>query len=413
MRRVFSVKRIVSLPIWIIAAVIVFDVVSPCQGHSTVVKSPVCHDRFENIVVPNACLGQFRHGTQVFKDAAGNLSVTKSPNAELLTHPGIDLVASKGSPIYAFADGVVEDVVNVTSDRRWGEPQKRGLGYAVLIHHSQKQHGNETYSIYLHMNQPPSVSLGQKVSSGKTLLGYIGETGAAWGYHTHFEIRHFGSFVLSDSSWNSPPNIYGKNDQRSSAVFLREWENPEPLLLNQQPASPSARRSGQEPSVEVTATGVYKVHFNEAQSATIKAFLGAHPGFQLANCESLGMTDSACRDLNKEWERIAHDAATKIQAPFVTWGDFNHDGSLDLALPFFGRNSVNNYGWRDWLIVVLQGSPDGHLTPIIAARDQWGVCFDGMLYHPVRKQIEYWCGSGGGSIRWNGSHYVMKRLIGD
>lgn len=225
---------ILTQQFWMVAICVLVVLDCEAQEHPGVLKSPACQAVFSNIVVPNACLGRFRHGTQVFKDASGNLSVTESPQAERLTHPGVDLVAPPGSPIYAFADGIVEDLINSTSDSRWGEPQKKGLGYAVLIQHSQQQHGKETYSIYLHMNQPPSVTLGQRVSSGRTVLGYVGETGAAWGNHTHFEIRHFGSFVLTDASWSSPPNIYGKDDKRESDVFRREWEDPRALFLSQQ-----------------------------------------------------------------------------------------------------------------------------------------------------------------------------------
>lgn len=82
-------------------------------------------------------------------------------------------------------------------------------------------------------------------------------------------------------------------------------------------------------------------------------------------------------------------------------------------MPFFGRKDVNSYHWRQWLLVVFQGTSDGRVVPVIAAKDEWGACFDGMLYQPVRRQIEYWCGSGGGSFRWNGSRYVAKRLVGD
>jgi murein DD-endopeptidase MepM/ murein hydrolase activator NlpD len=190
-------------------------------------------------------MGQFRHGTPVFKDAAGNLSVPTASQPVTLTHPGVDLVAPCGvSPIYPVSDGTVEKVINSPSDPSWGVPGKKGLGYAVLVHHSQNTAGKQTYSLYLHMNKPPEVTPGQMVSGGKTRLGFVGETGAAWGCHTHFEIRHFSSFVLSDARWSSPSNIYGTGDKRGSPVFLDNWENPELLLGNNAaPLRSSTRRS--------------------------------------------------------------------------------------------------------------------------------------------------------------------------
>jgi len=201
-----------------------------CQSKSPVSSPPAtagCPGGFSNPVVPNGCPGQFRHGTPVFKDAAGNLSVATASHPVTLTHPGVDLVAPcEVSPIYPVSDGTVEKVINSPSDPSWGVPGKKGLGYAVLVHHSRNTGGKQTYSLYLHMNKPPEVTAGQRVSGGKTRLGFVGETGAAWGCHTHFEIRHFSSFVLSDARWSSPPNIYGAGDKRATPVLLENWENP-------------------------------------------------------------------------------------------------------------------------------------------------------------------------------------------
>lgn len=205
-----------------------------CQSKGPVPTPPAtagCPAGFSNPVVPNGCPGQFRHGTPVFKDAAGNLSVATGSQTVTLTHPGVDLVAPCGvSPIYPVSDGTVEKVINSPSDPSWGIPGKKGLGYAVLVQHSQNTGAKQTYSLYLHMDKPPEVTAGQTVSGGKTRLGFVGETGAAWGCHTHFEIRHFSSFVLSDARWSSPPNIYGAGDKRDAPVFLENWEDPGLLL---------------------------------------------------------------------------------------------------------------------------------------------------------------------------------------
>lgn len=208
-----------------------------CQSKNTipVVSAPAgCPAGFKNPVVPNGCLGQFRHGTPIFRDAAGDLIVATGLQPVDLTHPGVDLVAPCGaaSPIYPVSDGTVEKVINSPSDPSWGVPGKKGLGYAVLVHHSQDTGGKQTYSLYLHMNKPPVVTPGQMVSGGKTRLGLVGETGAAWGCHTHFEIRHFSSFILNDARWSSPPNIYGTGEKRDAPVFLDNWEDPGVFLSN-------------------------------------------------------------------------------------------------------------------------------------------------------------------------------------
>jgi hypothetical protein len=169
----------------------------------------------------------------------------------------------------------------------------------------------------------------------------------------------------------------------------------------------------QPPGVEVLPGGEHVVHLTQAQEGAISAFVRAHPGFQPANCKTLGRTEAACAEMDKDWLSIVQSKKAEVQTPFALWGDFNHDGILDFVIPFFGSNSVNSWGWRQWFLVVFQGTRDGHFTPVIAVRDRFALCFEGMLYDPVRKRVEYWCPAGGGSFRWTGSRYVMKRIMGD
>jgi hypothetical protein len=170
---------------------------------------------------------------------------------------------------------------------------------------------------------------------------------------------------------------------------------------------------GSPPTVLTSSQGQHSLQLTSAQQDAVTFFLQAHPELQLANCQALGLADTACANAYAEWEGLVRTANATLQFPFAAWGDFNRDGLLDIALPLFSRSPVNNNNWRNWSFVVFQGSSDGHFNPVIAAKDQWGLCFDGMLYHPVRQQIEYWCGSGGGSFRWTGTSYKAKRLMGD
>jgi hypothetical protein len=169
----------------------------------------------------------------------------------------------------------------------------------------------------------------------------------------------------------------------------------------------------QPPTVVASGDGQQSLHLTQNQQSAVALFLNAHPDMQTTDCQTLEHTAEACAKAYNDWKALALDAKADLQYPYAAWGDFNNDGLLDFAVPFFGRTSVNNWGWRRWILVVFQGTADGHFIPVIASEDQWGVCFDGMLYHPVRKQVEYWCGSGGGSFRWDGSRYVAKRMVGD
>lgn len=91
-------------------------------------------------------------------------------------HPGLDMAAPTGTPIYAASDGTVETA------GIYG-----GYGYCVIINH-----GGGLKTIYGHQNYMGSngivVRKGQKVVKGQ-LIGHVGSTGFSTGPHLHFEIQ--------------------------------------------------------------------------------------------------------------------------------------------------------------------------------------------------------------------------------
>ena len=92
-------------------------------------------------------------------------------------HYGIDLAASKGTPIVASRSGVVEFAKYSSS-----------AGYYVKIDH---QDGFDT--VYMHMTHY-IVKKGDKVSAGQ-VIGYVGSTGTSTGNHLHFGVMYKGSYV--------------------------------------------------------------------------------------------------------------------------------------------------------------------------------------------------------------------------
>jgi murein DD-endopeptidase MepM/ murein hydrolase activator NlpD len=86
-------------------------------------------------------------------------------------HYGIDIVAERGTPIYAAGSGVV-----TKSD------VEGGYGLVVEI-----SHGNGVSSRYCH-NLRNVVAVGDKVRRGD-LIAYMGNTGQTTGTHLHFEIQ--------------------------------------------------------------------------------------------------------------------------------------------------------------------------------------------------------------------------------
>lgn len=92
-------------------------------------------------------------------------------------HQGVDLAAPKGTPVYASRSGVVTAATYGNS-----------AGYYVTINH-----GDGFSSIYMHMEYS-SVSVGTRVSAGQ-VIGAVGKTGVASGYHLHFGIAYNGVYV--------------------------------------------------------------------------------------------------------------------------------------------------------------------------------------------------------------------------
>lgn len=88
------------------------------------------------------------------------------------SHKGIDIGASSGAAIVAVLDGTV-----VTS----GYNSARG-NYIMI------DHGGGIISLYQHgKDGTKTVSVGQKVTKGQTIMG-VGKTGIASGNHLHFEV---------------------------------------------------------------------------------------------------------------------------------------------------------------------------------------------------------------------------------
>jgi murein DD-endopeptidase MepM/ murein hydrolase activator NlpD len=94
-------------------------------------------------------------------------------NYNALWHPGLDLSAWYGEPVYAADAGV-------TVYAGWNA---WGYGNMVVV-----DHGNGWHTLYGHLSQV-SVSCAQSVERGG-VIGLAGSTGRSTGPHLHFEMRH-------------------------------------------------------------------------------------------------------------------------------------------------------------------------------------------------------------------------------
>lgn len=104
-------------------------------------------------------------------------------------HHGVDLMARKGKPVYAVAEGKV-----VSADYR------TGFGNSVVIAHPT---GMRTRYAHLWLNL---VESGMEVERGR-LIGLVGETGHVTGPHLHFEIWLDGVSIDPFVVWRRPSVI--------------------------------------------------------------------------------------------------------------------------------------------------------------------------------------------------------------
>jgi len=93
-------------------------------------------------------------------------------------HSGIDFAAPIGTPIYATADGKIEEV-NVRFS---------GYGKMVVI-----DHGFGYKTRYAHMHEF-AVRKGQNIKRGE-LIGYVGDTGLSTAPHLHYEVLMNGVLI--------------------------------------------------------------------------------------------------------------------------------------------------------------------------------------------------------------------------
>jgi murein DD-endopeptidase MepM/ murein hydrolase activator NlpD len=88
-------------------------------------------------------------------------------------HTGQDFSAARNTPIYSVGDGTV---VTAAYDRSYGNE-------------TQIQYPDGMYALYAHQDhRAPGIHRGVHVTTGE-LIGYVGDTGNAYGAHLHFEVR--------------------------------------------------------------------------------------------------------------------------------------------------------------------------------------------------------------------------------
>jgi murein DD-endopeptidase MepM/ murein hydrolase activator NlpD len=124
-------------------------------------------------------------------------------------HPGIDLAAATGTPIYAPADGKI-----VYAGRYPVRQSVSWWRYGNLV---AVRHGDRFISLFGHCDSL-AVRVGQKVAQGE-VLGTVGNTGWSTSPHLHYEVRR-----RQEGEEYKPvdPRIY---------ILDHRWRDEEQLLV--------------------------------------------------------------------------------------------------------------------------------------------------------------------------------------
>ncbi len=123
----------------------------------------------------------------------------------LKPHGGVDYTVPEGTPVFATADGVVQDVSSSNT----------GSGLTVIINH-----GNGYETSYSHLSRA-SVHKGSRVRRGD-IIARTGDTGLSLTPHLHYEVRkdgmrvdpiHYFFMELSPSQYQRIVRIAGSGMQ--------------------------------------------------------------------------------------------------------------------------------------------------------------------------------------------------------
>ena len=140
----------------------------------------------------------------------GAFARRRSPfTREFEFHAGLDLAASRGTPIHAPADGVVAFAGQVPMGR---SPVWWRFGNLVIL-----RHGDRFVTAFGHCDEL-RVRTGQTVRQGD-FLATVGSTGWSTSPHVHYEVRR----RMGDGEYRPvDPMIY---------ILDRRWQNEERLLV--------------------------------------------------------------------------------------------------------------------------------------------------------------------------------------
>ena len=151
-------------------------------------------------------------------------------------HTGIDIDATRGTPVLAAAPG---EVVGAGYGLYLGNGSPNDpYGLAVTIRHNFGYQGKYLYTVYAHMDEISAIK-GQWVNTGDP-IGFVGNTGNTTGPHLHFEVR------LEENSyfWTRNPELW-LTPPEGMGILVGTLRNTNGSYLTSQGVNVINRQTGQ------------------------------------------------------------------------------------------------------------------------------------------------------------------------
>lgn len=163
-------------------------------------------------------------------------------------------------------------------------------------------------------------------------------------------------------------------------------------------------KNDEEPRVEKSINGKYKLILNDSQLNAVSKYLSENPSIKLVTKDEYN-PDSDQMELFKKGE---------MQYPYICWSDFNKDGYLDLCFLFVEK--VQQGYSATWWVVVFNGTKSGIYKPEIITNNIQASFAPGLMYHKKNNYVEFFAyGKAAGTFHWDGQKYVVEnpQMVGD
>lgn len=326
-------------------------------------------------------------------------------------HAGVDINVdgdeSGQIPLYATTSGrVTRSQGGGFNQRGTGKTSNGGCGNNV-----QWQDVTGRYHWYMHMNDSPLVDVGDQVIGGKTLLGYIGNTGDSGGHHLHYQITD----GPASSSVRHNPFTYFKKQKTVS-----EFNNLGGMNLTTAPFTQSSGWNA------LSSDRQNKLSRSNFRSEAAKA--GYTPA-QMAAVIGMQAWEDGCRKLTGEKSLTSVTVDKNGQTAFglMNWipdpgnrysganetkyGTTLHEQLAKLRDMYFDHDATHSRAdvesnnlkqYSDELTAVL-----GH-SPKLSAGDRWGPYMD----QDLMESMGHYVGSALVPEGWNNNTNVYAKYIG-